>query len=139
MELKKLDDKYYEDKPKAQWPEEVPVLQPEDFTRGAYRYLDRQCCLLGWAATVFGRDKKGKFITDTELIQAMEEVIREGYDTTEYTSFHSHRYSLTVWFNDKFATPRDQADVWNKTMERLGYTEDSKDDLDITLDSDPYY
>lgn len=94
------------------WPKKVPILEADDICRGKYRN-DGQCCLLGWAHKVFGNND---FNYSTMLRTAEERVVIE--DIRERIPGHMqiHTYSDA-------STPAGAADLWNRVMRKLGYTE----------------
>ena len=83
------------------WPTKVPILDARDICRGR-AFQGEKRCLLGWTAESFGGVEVSRV---RRLLQ--EEC---GYEPT---------------FNDNQENSlRKIANVWNRVMRKLGYTED---------------
>ena len=88
------------------WPEQVPVLKPEDFVVGPWKKGCR-FCLLGWRSKVFG--DSGTFEKSFEEI---------GLAASGYRRIFSQDTEDTP------ANRRLAARIWADFLKRLGYTED---------------
>ena len=87
------------------WPEEVPVLTNENMCKGQLFYGDK-ACLVGWASKIFGTHGPAKLTT---VLATIKEEIKDK-DIPGWNDSHTHKQC---------------ADVWNKAMKTLGYTEDA--------------
>lgn len=95
------------------WPKEVPILSARDMFKTHY---DGPCgthCLLGWVQEAF----PGYFHDKVE--NAIERTMQESSNATHRKFAH---FGI-VYMNDAILTKKQAADVWNKAMARLGYTE----------------
>lgn len=92
----------------------MPDLGPEHIVKHAYNAGDHCHCLLGWAKHVCGDDGSA-YSPNAKcawLVQALSEGLPPGISPAHAVSY----------FNDNVSRTR-AAEHWNRTMERLGYTE----------------
>lgn len=93
---------------KTKWPDEVPVLEPDDICKGSFGTADGRRCIVGWAREVFG--------LLTGECDEMLNTVRVAYRDIEGVDFRGGMFE----FNDD--TPSDLvARVWNRATARLGY------------------
>lgn len=88
------------------WPEQLPVLKPEDFVIGPYDCGSR-FCLIGW--------------TDNCFPGVAGHVMAQLFDTCD--DLNATGITLTSE-PDTPANRRLAARIWAKFIKRLGYTED---------------
>lgn len=102
---------------RRKWPESVPILTGEDILQdGRYHELDicpeedisveyeGRSCLVGWTRRTF---EPGNVLEKARLILSNQ---------------IPQDYGITYW-NDDIATAEEAAQVWNRAMAKLGYTE----------------
>ncbi len=90
------------------WPESVPVLTAKDIHRGGYDGPNGTHCLLGHARSRFGRFQWYGGAVEAALIDAV----------------HDAGGLSVASFNDDPTNAKTAiANVWNKAMRSLGYTE----------------
>lgn len=102
------------------WPKEVPILEAEDICRGNF-HRGEKACLSGWVLTVINiQYPRFNDIIKRDCLQnkirksIMEEIIR----------IKSIDGPSIVLFNDNMLYSKKLiAQIWNKAMARLGYTE----------------
>lgn len=109
---------------RIKWPNKVPVLTGKHFCIGhmdgdEYYGGDGTHCLLGWAAAVFPAvcDKWGSVREDHPVVRALADEVKSNRPTA---------IGRVLEFNDEIAGEKGRprlARVWNRTMQRLGYTE----------------
>jgi hypothetical protein len=111
---------------KRKYPLEVPVLSAADMTTRYHQQINGQCCLLGHAQNVFlpdydkpdGHAYEGDFQERGfgRVMSALITAAERGGVMGSGTS---------VWFlnDERCADDQMRADVWNKAMAILGYTE----------------
>lgn len=118
----------------AKYPKEVPILTNKDFV------CDASCskhakkhCLMEWANIVFGED----IIDDGDLDRILGSVPLRVYRTISVEcnrlskelglakDFHTNTYRYNIIaHNDDIFNPQQLAEVWNRSMAKLGYTEE---------------
>ncbi len=101
----------------AKWPETVPVLEPDNFCRGAETRGARHC-LVGWVEAAFNEmayDSNREIKVIDEICAVAEEFGAAGADeAAEYRSPPS--------VNDNPKNSRKLlARIWNRAMANLGY------------------
>lgn len=89
---------------RIKWPKEVPVLEASNFCKGDLKRGSRRC-LVGWTYEVFG--------TCTDPCMKVFDMLQD-----EVGQFPH------IWNDSERTSKDDIANVWNRTMAKLGYTED---------------
>ena len=88
------------------WPKQVPILTADDIHKGSLQSADgTRCCLLGWGCRVFGSWCLAPY------------TFREAIYKEAGTSF------LPTFNDSRKRSKQEIADVWNRAMARLGYTD----------------
>ena len=95
---------------RIRWPNTVPCnLSSHDMCRGALIGQGGTHCLMGWSSVVFKNDRKAE-------LQARDIIRREIVNSSVYNSI--------ICFNDSLEISLSRvANVWNRSMRKLGYTE----------------
>ena len=91
----------------AKWPKEVPVLEAKNMRKTLLGTGDCRC-LLGWSGG-FPTGHIQQKVDDVIVDVIAEKMGGEHCEIDEYADFHS--------------TLQQQADVYNESMRRIGYTE----------------
>lgn len=100
------------------WPESVPVLTAADICKGKFFSDKGKRCLLGHARHVF-LSHGTPYLASRRERSRYWEVLRAIAKEAGFTST-----SYIVEYNDSSRiTKRKIADVWNRAMQSLGYTE----------------
>lgn len=106
----------------GEWPDEVILLDEDDFLRGTLGVGTEKHCLVGWRNVVFG----GKGLSDdiyperTDVLHKVYVALRDEMDLIGKKG----RYctNCVVGFNDDPSVPFSLlAKTWNRAMARLGY------------------
>lgn len=100
----------------SDWPEYVPVLSAADIYKGGSGHAGCHC-LLRWSAVVFG----SLTATHMAVFAEIKNQIKPYGDYRCATEFN----------DDPSIRPRKIANVWNRAMESLGYTQQCEIDPEV--------